>query len=138
MSCYIHAAYYFEELEDKPSNVNLLLLQMGDSEMTGSSSDGSGSESLSWMADHMDWDFESDETDPAIIFNGPPDSKDTEVRMGHDDKDEISEAESVIGNIPTTVDLGVLPNDEMNPEGRIFFWRYLVGLQLGRRYGSLR
>ena len=60
-----------EELEDKPSNVNLLLLQMGDSELTGSSSDGSGSESLSWMADHMDWDFESDETDPAIIFKGP-------------------------------------------------------------------
>ena len=58
--------------------------------------------------------------------------------MGQDDKDEISEAESAIGNIPTTVDLGVLPNDEMNPEGRIFFWRYLVGLQLGRRYGSLR
>ena len=60
-----------EELEDKSSNVNLLLLQTGDSEMTGSSSDGSGSESLSWMADHMDWDFESDETDPAIIFKGP-------------------------------------------------------------------
>ena len=89
---------------------------MGDSETTGSSSSGSGSESLSWMADHMDWDFESDETDPAIIFNGLPDSKDTEVRKGYDDKDEISEAESAIGNIPTTVDLGVLPNEEMNPE----------------------
>jgi len=89
--------------------------------MTGSSSDGPGSESLSWSADHMDWDFESDETDPAIILKGPPDSKDTGVRMGQDDKDETSEAESAIRNVPTTVELGVLPNDEMNPEGRIFF-----------------
>jgi len=94
---------------------------MGDSEMTGSSSDGPGSESLSWIADHMDWDFESDETDPAIILKGPSDSKDTGVRIGQDNKDEISEAESAIRNAPTTVDLGVLPNNEMNPEGRIFF-----------------
>jgi len=89
--------------------------------MTGSSSDSPRSESLSWTADHMDWDFESDETDPAIILKGPPDSKDTGVRMEQDEKDEISEAESAIRDAPATVDLGVLPNDEMNPEGRIFF-----------------
>ena len=88
--------------------------------MTGSSSDGPGSESLSWIADQMDWDFESDETDPDVILKGPPDSTDTGVRMGQDGKDEISEAESAIRNAPATVDLGVLPNDEMNPEGRIF------------------
>ena len=95
MSCYIHAAYCFEELEDKPSNVNLLLLQMGDSDMPGSSSDGSGSESLSWMADHMDWDYESDETDPEIIFNAPPNSKDAVGLVGHDDEDTVSGAEVV-------------------------------------------
>ena len=109
------------ELEDTSSNIDVLLLQMGDSEMTGSSSDSPRSESLSWTADHMDWDFESDETDPAIILKGPPDSKDTGVRMEQDEKDEISEAESAIRDAPATVDLGVLPNDEMNPEGRIFF-----------------
>ena len=108
------------ELEDTSSNINVLLLQMGDSEMTGSSSDSPRSESLSWTADHMDWDFESDETDPAIILKGPPDSKDTGVRMEQDEKDEISEAESAIRDAPATVDLGVLPNDEMDPEGRIF------------------
>ena len=40
--------------------------------MPGSSSDGAESESLSRIADHMDWVYESDETDLAIIFNGPP------------------------------------------------------------------
>jgi len=102
-------------------NVNLLLLQMGDSDMTGSSSDNPESESLSWIADQMDWDFESDETNPAIILGSPPNSKDSEVRLEQDNKDEISEAESAIRNAPTTVDRGILPSNEMNPEGRIFF-----------------
>ena len=89
--------------------------------MTGSSSDGPGSESLSWVADQMDWDFESDETDPDVILKGPPDSTDTRVRTEQDEKDEISEAESAIRNTPAAMDLGVLPSEEMNPEGRIFF-----------------
>ena len=94
---------------------------MGDSEMTGSSSDNPESESLSWIADQMDWDFESDETNPAIILRSPPDNDDTAVRLEQDNKEEISEAESAIGNAPTTVDMDILPSDEMNPEGRFFF-----------------
>ena len=89
--------------------------------MPGSSSDSSESESLSWIADHMDSAYESDEPNSEIIFNGPSDSKDTMGLVGHDDKDTVSDAESTIRNVPVTVDLGVLPGDELKPEGRIFF-----------------
>ena len=94
---------------------------MGDSDMPGSSSDSSKSESLSWIADHIDWVYESDETDLKIIFIGSPDSKDTVGLVGHNDEDTVSDAESAIKNVPVTVDLGVLPNDELKPQGRIFF-----------------
>ena len=93
---------------------------MGDSDMPGSSSDGVESESLSWIADHMDWVYESDETDPAIIFNGPPDSKNAVDLVGHDDEDTVSDAESAVRNVPITMDLGILSNDELSPQGRIF------------------
>ena len=69
----------------------------------------------------MDQVYESNETDPAIIFNGPPDSKDTVGLEGHDEEDAVSDAKSAIRNMPVTVDLGVLPGDELKPEGRIFF-----------------
>jgi len=110
----------WRELEGTSANINVLLLQMGDSEMTGSSSDGPESESLSWIADQMDWDFESDETDPDIILKGSPDNLGAGIRMGQDEEDDISEAESAIRNAPAAEDLGVLPNEEMNPDGRIF------------------
>ena len=58
------------ELKSTSANINVLLLQMGDSKMSGSSSDGPELESLSWIADSMDWEFESDETDPKVILKG--------------------------------------------------------------------
>ena len=82
------------ELEGTSANINVLLLQMGDSEISESSSDRPESESLSWIADPMDWDFESDETDPNVILKGSPDNLDARIRMGQD--------------------------EEMNPDGRIF------------------
>ena len=99
--------------------------------MQGSSSDGTESESLSWIADHMDWVYESDETDPAIIFNGPPDSKNTAGLVGHDGEDAVSDAESVMRTMPVTADPGVLPSDEINPEGRIFFLEVFGGTPAG-------
>ena len=72
------------------------------------------------MANHMDWDYKSDETDPEIIFNAPPDSKDAVSLMGHDGEDTVSDAESVIRNVPVTVVLGVLLDDELKLQGRIF------------------
>ena len=89
--------------------------------MQGSSSDGAESESLSWIADHMDWAYESDETDPAMILNGLPDSKNTAGLVGHDGEDTVSDAESVMRKMPVTADPRVLPSDEINSEGRIFF-----------------
>jgi len=43
---------------DEPDTTPLPL-QMGDSEVSGFSSDGSGSEDSSWRADSVDWDYES-------------------------------------------------------------------------------
>ena len=117
---YSYRLLLWRKLEGTSANINVLLLQMGDSEMTGSSSDGPESEGLSWIADPMDWDFESDETDPNVILKGSPDNLDAGIRMGQDEEDDISEAESAIRNAPAAEDLGVLPNEEMNPDGRIF------------------
>ena len=108
------------ESEGISANINVLLLQMGDSEMSGSSSDGPKSESLSWIADPMDWDFESDETDPNVILKGSPANLEAEARMGQEESDDSNEAESAIRDVPVTEDLGVLPDEEMNPDGRIF------------------
>jgi len=88
--------------------------------MSRSSSDGPESESLSWIADTMDWDFESGETDPDVILKGPPTNLDAGIRMGQDESNDINEAESAIRDAPVTEDLGVQPNEEMNPDGRIF------------------
>ena len=43
---------------DEPDTTPLLL-QMGDSEVSGFSSDVSGSKDSSWRADSVDWDNES-------------------------------------------------------------------------------
>ena len=107
-------------MEDTSANINVLLLQMGDSEMSGSSSDGPESESLSWIADSMDWEFESDETDPKVILKSSPDNLNAEIHMGQDEADDINEAESAIRDAPVAEDLGVLPNEEVNLDGRIF------------------
>ena len=81
--------------------------------MPGLSSDSSGTESLSWIANSMDWDYESDETDPETIFSGPKGSVDTMGLVGHNNKDTISDAESVIRNMPVIEDQGVVSDVEM-------------------------
>ena len=70
--------------------MKILILQMGDSDMPGLSSDSSGTKSLSWIANSMDWNYESDEIDPETIFIGPEDSVDTLGLVGHNNKDTIS------------------------------------------------
>jgi len=72
---------------------------MGDSDVPELSSDSSESESLSLMANSMDWDYESDETDLEIIFIGPVDSNDTVGLVGHDDEDTVSDTKSAIRNM---------------------------------------
>ena len=85
------------------------------------SSDSSGTESLSWIANSMDWDYESDETDPETIFSGPKDSVDTMGLVRHNNKDTISDAESVIRNVSVNEDQGVVSNDEMGSQGKMFY-----------------
>ena len=94
---------------------------MGDSDVPELSSDSSESESLSWMANSMDWDYESDETNPEIIFISPMDSNDIVGLVGHDDEDTVSDAESAIWNMPVIEDQGVVPDDELVPQGRMSF-----------------
>jgi len=93
---------------------------MVDYDVSGSASNSSESESLSWIANHIDWDYESDETGSEIIFNGPLDSKNAVDLVGHNDEDTVSDAESAVRNVPLTMDLGILSNDELSPQGRIF------------------
>ena len=57
---------------DVPGTTHLLL-QMGDSEVSGFSSDSSGTDG-SWEADTIDWDFDSDESDSEMIFQNPMDN----------------------------------------------------------------
>jgi len=72
-----------------------LLLQMGDLDMPELSYDNSGFESSSWIANIMDWDYESDETNPEIIYSNPMDSDDITDLMGQEGMDVVSDAESV-------------------------------------------
>ena len=58
-----------------------LLLQMGDSEVLGFSSDSSGSDGSSWEADTIDQGFDSDESDSEMIFQDPMDN-DVEASLG--------------------------------------------------------
>ena len=41
--------------------------------------------------------------------------------VGHDDEDTVSDAESAIRNTPMIEDQGVIPDDELEPQGRMFF-----------------
>ena len=45
---------------------------------------------------------------------------------GHEDVDIVSDAKSAIRNISVTKVYGDTPDDEIGPQGRMFFWRYLV------------
>jgi len=76
----------------------------------------------------MNWDYESDETDPEIIFIGPMDSDDMMGLVGHEDVDTMNDAEGVVENLSVTEAQGDTPDDEIEPQGMMFFWRYLVEL----------
>ena len=75
--------------------------------------DSSETESLSWIANSMDWDYESDETDPETIFSGPKGSVNMMGLVGHNNRDIIGDAKSVIRNMLVMEDQEVVPNDEM-------------------------
>ena len=72
---------------------------MGDSDIYWpvSSSDSS---SVSWMADSMDWGYESDETDPEDIFTAPDhiDYEEVESQASNEPEPTIVDTESLVGD----------------------------------------
>ena len=85
------------------------------------SSESSETESLSWIVNSMDWDYESDETDPETIFSRPKGSANMMGEVGHNNKDTIRDAESIIRNMPGIEDQEIVSNAEMESSGKIFY-----------------
>jgi len=72
---------------------------MGDSDVYWpvSSSDSS---SESWVADSMDWGYESDETDPEDIFTAPDhvDYEEVESQASNEPEPTIDDTEGLVGD----------------------------------------
>jgi len=81
---------------DEPDKT-FLLLQMGDSKMSGFSSGNSWSDGLSWEVDTINWDYKLDKTDPEMIFHDP---------IGIDDKVSMEEEENIDTVIDAESDIG--------------------------------
>ena len=56
------------------------------------------------------------------------DSDDMMGLVGHEDVDTMNDAEGVVENLSVTEAQGDTPDDEIEPQGMMFFWRYLVEL----------
>ena len=63
-----------------------------------------------------------DETDSEIIFAGHMDSEDAMSLMGQEGMNVVSDDESAIGNPLMTEAHVVTADDEVEPQGKIFFW----------------
>ena len=74
--------------------------QMGVSSISETSSSSAKQESLSWVAATIDWDFESAETNPKVIFAGPESIEEPMDMQEEEDPSLISEAESNIKSPP--------------------------------------
>ena len=98
-----------------------LFLQMGDLDMPELSHDNSCLESSSWIADTMDQDYKSDETNPEMISANLMDSDDTTGLMGQEHMDVMSDAESVIGDLPMNETSAYTVNDEVESQWKFFF-----------------
>ena len=96
-----------------------LLLQMGDSKVSGFSSNGSGVESSSWRADTIDWGYGSDQTDPEMIFHRPMDSDIEMSLMGQENMELIDDAQSIVGDLPMDETPGTTIDDEIDFEGKL-------------------
>ena len=79
---------------------------MGDSDIYWpvSSSDSS---SVSWTADSMDWGYESDETDPEVIFTAPDhiDYEEVESQASNEPELTIVDTESLVGDSLDVVEM---------------------------------
>ena len=94
---------------------------MGDSSTPELSSGDSEMESQSWSANSMDWDYESDETDPKIIFSGSKGSNNVMGVAKRNKKNTIKDTESVIRNVTRIEDQEDAPDAEVESPGRMFY-----------------
>jgi len=94
---------------------------MGDSDTPELSSEGSEMESQSWIANSMDWDYESDETDPKTIFSRPKGSTNMMGVAGRNKENTIKDAESVIRNMPGIEDQEGASDAEVESPGKMFY-----------------
>ena len=62
----------------------------------------------SWMAGSMDWDYESDETDPEIIFAAPDhiDHEEVESQTSNEPELTIADTESLVGDSLDVEEMG--------------------------------
>ena len=66
-------------------------------------SGSSRSDGSSWEADTIDWDYESDETDPSMIFHDSLGMDDDDISMeGEENIDIVVDAESIIEDLSKT------------------------------------
>ena len=85
------------------------------------------------MAGFMDWDYESDETDPEIIFSVPVhiDHEKIESQASNEPDLTISNTESLVGN---SLDVGETGDASALREGsrRGFTYEIFFGMQDGK------
>ena len=94
---------------------------MGDSSTPELSSEGSEMKSQSWSANSMDWDYESDETDPKTIFSGPKGSTNVMGVAERNKENTIKDDESVIRNVTRIEDQEDAPEAEVESPGKMFY-----------------
>ena len=94
---------------------------MGDSVMLEFSSGSLGSDGSSWEADTVDWEFESDETDPSMIFYNSLDMDDDNASIKEEENISMTvDAESIIEDLPKTEDLDAALGDDTDSQERYF------------------
>ena len=81
---------------------------MGDSDIYWPIS-SSGSSSASWTAGSMDLGYESDETDPEVIFAAPNhiNHKEVESQASNEPELTIADTESLVGDSLDVEDMGI-------------------------------
>jgi len=86
----------------------------------------SDSSSASWMAGSIDWGYESDETDPEVIFSAPDhiDHEEIESQASNEPKLTIPDTESLVGDSLEVGDTSAIKGREPK---RIYLWRSLLG-----------
>ena len=90
--------------------------------MSGFFSSSLGSDGSSWETDTVDWEFQSNETNPSMIFHNSLDMDDDDASIKEEENISIADdAESNTGELPKTKDLDVALEDDTESQGRIPF-----------------